>query len=323
MISIILLIKLFNRKRVYQTVRNNVIDAHALVKKNKPTMGGIVSVFSILLSALLFTNFDVYVIQALVISISFAIVGFIDDYIKVFKKNTNGFKGSIKIILQLVVCSIVVIWSSYVGMPFLDGNVMLPFNYLFKLGIFIGIYIVFVITGSANAVNLTDGLDGLAIIPIIFTMIAFIFIILFPNYFEPFNKENLSGILVLCCAVVGNGIAFFLFNKYPAKIFMGDVGSLFYGSLLGYVSIILKYEIFFAVAGLIFVLEAGSTIIQVFSHFLWGKRILKSAPLHHHFEKSGWSERKIILSFWTFYLICLLFAVYLFWYRPLSMCPIK
>ncbi|MDR3290362.1 MAG: phospho-N-acetylmuramoyl-pentapeptide-transferase [Rickettsiales bacterium] len=321
-IAILFLIKFFNKKEIYQIVRKDVMDTHSFTKKQKPTMGGIVAVVSLILSAAIFTKFDIYVTQALIIATFFALFGFFDDYIKIFKKNTNGFKGSIKLILELLIVSGVIVWSAYYGLPFTSGNVFIPFNYFLKLSIFIGIFHLFLVVGSANAVNLTDGLDGLAIIPVITTSIGFLIIILYPEYFSPFNGEDLSGIAVLLASVIGSGVAFFFFNKFPAKIFMGDVGSLFYGSFLGYISVATRYEAFYAFAGLLFIVEILSSTLQVFLHFFWGKRLLKSAPLHHHFEKCGWSERKIILIFWLFQILTTILGLWLMMYRPLTNCKI-
>jgi phospho-N-acetylmuramoyl-pentapeptide-transferase len=287
------------RKALYQTIRDDII-IHTFAKQKKPTMGGIFANISILLSCLFFTNLNIYIKQLLIISISFGLIGYIDDYIKVFKKNTNGFKGSIKIILELLIVTSVIVYSTYNNLYYMDGILNFPFNFSLNLGIFQDIFLILMIVGSANAVNITDGLDGLIIIPII--LIAFIY-----TFYT--NDKNIINV---CYSIIGSGVAFFILNKYPSKIFMGDVGSLFYGSLLSFISILIRKEILYTIFAILFIVETLTTIIQVFSHFFFGKKIFLSAPLHHHFEKQGWSERKIIFIFWFFFFLCLLTGIFLY-----------
>jgi phospho-N-acetylmuramoyl-pentapeptide-transferase len=298
-----------NKNKAFQPIRAEGPNGHLFTKKRTPTMGGIAASKCILLSGLLFCDLkNIYVIGVLIIVCVFSLIGFIDDYIKVFHKNTNGFKGSIKLILQVIVSGSVLFFLIYYDSPIEDYNIFIPILKIFlPIGFLYIPFAICVIVGSGNAVNLTDGLDGLLIIPVIFSVLAFYILILFGNiYFSiPIIKET-SELSVLCASVIGAGIAFFIFNKHPAKIFMGDVGSLTYGSFLGYLAIVLRLEIFYAIIGLLFVIETLSVIIQVCSYRFFNKRIFKMSPLHHHFEKCGWSELKIVQTFWLFYFICLL-----------------
>lgn len=312
------LIKYLKNHRAFQPIRMDGPLSHRIMKNKTPTMGGAVSCLAILFSTFLFCNLkNEYILISLLICATFALLGFIDDFLKVFYKNDFGFRGSIKLILQLIISAIAILFLFYIGDPIIrEEKMFLPFfhTYLY-LGILLLPFLVFVITGSANAVNITDGLDGLAIIPIIFCASALGYIAYFNTpdtqntLFTILNNNNLSSLSILCSAIVGTGIGFFIYNVYPAKIFMGDVGSLMYGGLLAIISIILGYEIFYGIIGLIFVLEILSSTIQVTGHFFFGKKIFKMAPLHHHFEKCGWSERKVVFVFWLFALICLIIGL--------------
>ena len=301
--------------RAFQPIRSDGPASHLMIKRKTPTMGGLVSCLAITISTILFCDLNnVYIKICLLVGISFSLLGFIDDFLKVFYKNDFGFRGSIKLVLQLLISTTAVLFLYYIGEDTIrDEKIFIPFFHtMFYLGIFLIPFLIFVITGSANAVNITDGLDGLAIIPIIFCASALGFISYFniPNtentLFTILNNNDLSLLSILCSAIVGSGIGFFIYNVYPAKIFMGDVGSLMYGALLAIISIILGYEVFYGIIGLIFVIEILSTTIQVSSHLFFGKRVFKMAPLHHHFEKCGWSERKVIFIFWLFALTCLI-----------------
>ena len=300
--------------RAFQPIRSDGPASHLMIKRKTPTMGGLVSCLAITISTILFCDLNnIYIKICLLVGISFSLLGFIDDFLKVFYKNDFGFRGSIKLILQLLISTTAILFLYYIGEDTIrDEKIFIPFFHtMFYLGIFLIPFLIFVITGSANAVNITDGLDGLAIIPIIFCAAALGFIAYFniPNtqnaLFTIINNNDLSLLSILCSAIVGSGIGFFIYNVYPAKIFMGDVGSLMYGALLAIISIILGYEVFYGIIGLIFVIEILSTTIQVSSHLFFGKRVFKMAPLHHH-EKCGWSERKVIFIFWLFALICLI-----------------
>ncbi len=313
------LISYLKNHHTFQPIRVEGPEGHLITKQKTPTMGGAVSCLAILFSGLLFCNLsDIYVIATLVVSMSFGAIGFIDDFIKVFYKNTNGFKGSIKLVLQMAIAGLVILWLMYSDSSIIDNQgIFIPFfKVLFCIGILFVPFLIMVIVGSANAVNMTDGLDGLAIVPVMICTIIFGIMAFISGYgdniniISSINKDNLSELTILCSALVGSGIGLFLYNKNPAKIFMGDVGSLMYGSFLGCMAVFLRYEIFYGIAGLLFVIEACSVILQVASYKLFKKRIFKMAPIHHHFEKLGWSERKVVLSFWGFSVFCLLIALF-------------
>lgn len=312
------LISYLKSHNTFQPIRVEGPEGHLITKQKTPTMGGAISCLAILFSGLLFCDLgDIYVIAILVVSMSFGAIGLIDDIIKVFYKNTNGFKGSIKLILQMAISGLAILWLMYNGSSLIDNQgIFIPFfKVLFYIGVLFVPFLIMVIVGSSNAVNITDGLDGLAIVPIM--ICAFIFgIMAFVSgcgenikIITLMNKDNLTELAVLCSSLIGSGIGFFIYNKNPAKIFMGDVGSLMYGSFLGCMAVFLRYEIFYGIAGLLFVIEASSTILQVASYKFLKRRIFKMAPIHHHFEKLGWSERKVVLSFWGFSIICLLIAL--------------
>lgn len=309
------LISYLKSHEAFQPIRVEGPEGHLITKQKTPTMGGIVLSLAVLCSGLLFCKpDDIYVIGALIISTSFAIIGLIDDVIKVFYKNTNGFKGSIKFILQVLISGMVILWLLDSGSSIMnDQSIFIPY---FKVMLYIGIlfipFLITVIVGSTNAVNLTDGLDGLVIVPVMICAFVMGLISIFASQdmiFVRANQDNLSQLSIICSAVIGSGFGFFLYNRHPAKIFMGDVGSLMYGSLLGCLAVMLGHEIFYAIAGLLFVIEASSSILQVASYKLFKKRIFKMAPIHHHFEKMGWSERKVVYVFWSFSVICMLIAI--------------
>ena len=306
------LIKYLKNHKAFQPIRMDGPLSHRIMKNKTPTMGGAVSCLAIIFSTFLFCDLnDEYILTSLLVGISFSLLGFIDDFIKVFYKSDFGFRGSIKLTLQLIISAIAILFMFYIGDPIIrEEKIFIPFfhTYLY-LGILLIPFLVFVITGSANAVNITDGLDGLAIVPVIFCASALGIIAYFNNndfantLFLNINTNDLSSLSILCASIVGTGIGFFIYNIYPAKIFMGDVGSLMYGGFLAIISIILGYEVFYGIIGLIFVIEILSTTIQVTGHFFFGKRIFKMAPLHHHFELSGWKENKVVSIFCVFTLM--------------------
>ncbi|MDD2839961.1 MAG: phospho-N-acetylmuramoyl-pentapeptide-transferase [Rickettsiales bacterium] len=310
---LIFLIYILKKHKFFQPIRKEGPESHIIKKKSIPTLGGLACCFGLLISTFLFCDMNnVYVIGVLIISMLFGLIGLIDDLTKVFFHNTDGFKGSTKIMLETLICGIVLLWLIMNDSPITNEHeLFIPFiHYMLYIGILFIPFIIFVIIGSANAINLTDGLDGLAIIPIILCAIAFFIISLFNAYgtnahiIRTINFDNPSELAIMCSSIIGSGVAFFILNRYPARIIMGDVGSLMYGAFLGSVAVMLKYEIFLAIIGFIFVLEAISDIIQVTSYRLFHKRVFAMAPLHHHFEKIGWIEKKIVLIFWCFSLIC-------------------
>ncbi len=274
-----------------QPIREDGPQSHIDNKQGTPTMGGILIILSVLFSSLLFCNLsNISLILSLIVLIGFSIIGFIDDYKKVSKHDYHGISAKLKMLLQIIisiVCCLVL--CQYTGC---NNIVYLPFfkDLFIDLGYLFIPWAVFVIIGSSNAVNITDGLDGLVIVPVIITSICLLII----SYTRPEQQE----LCILLSALVGSGLGFLWFNAHPAKIFMGDVGAISIGALLGFISVILKQEFTYAIIGGVFVMETMSDIIQVLCYKRTHKRIFLMAPLHHHFEKKGLSETTIVIRFW-------------------------
>lgn len=294
------------RHNLYQPIREVGPQTHLKEKKNTPTMGGIFIILATLLSSVFFANIkNNYVLIVLFVMTSFSLIGFVDDYLKVTKKNSGGFRGSIKLVIQFAIVSLVMFFLQMTNNIYFNGLVDIPFTHLsFNLGICYIFFATFVIVGSANAVNLTDGLDGLVSVPAVITLLCFTLIIYatsnphISSNLGILNIENTAQLIMFCAAMIGAVLAFLKFNIKPAKIFMGDVGSLGIGASLGVLAIILKKELLFGIIGLLFVIEAASVILQVGSYKIRKKRIFLMAPIHHHFEKLGWSEKKVVRVFW-------------------------
>ena len=243
--------------------------------------------------------------------VSFGLLGAFDDFKKIKYSNSSGISSKLKITLQILLAvigvSLFVYYADFQDMT----NLYFPFfkNLIINLGWFFIPFSVFVIIGSSNAVNLTDGLDGLATVPVILVAACFAFIsyvtgnIVFSNYLQIPYIEGTGEISIFCGAIIGSCLGFLWFNAPPAKIFMGDTGSLSLGGSLGAVGIITKHEIVLAITGGLFVLEAVSVMVQVISFKLTGKRIFKMAPIHHHFEKKGWPESTVVIRFWIISII--------------------
>ena len=291
-----------------QPIREDGPSWHIEMKRGTPTMGGVIILGALIISTLLWADLsNVYIWIVLYITFSFGLIGFIDDYLKVSKNNHKGLSGRLKLIFQFSIVIVATIWIYMVSDRALQGILAFPFakNYTIYLGIVLWcIFTSLVVVGSSNAVNLTDGLDGLAIVPIIiaagvFGIIAYLVgNTIFSNYLNLFYVEGSGELIILCSSLVGAGIGFLWFNAPPASVFMGDTGSLSTGAALGIISVITKHEIVLAIVGGLFVLEAVSVIVQVLSFQLTGKRIFKMAPLHHHFETKGWSESTVVIRFW-------------------------
>jgi phospho-N-acetylmuramoyl-pentapeptide-transferase len=294
------------KQNFYQPIRGDGMQSHIQTKQKTPTMGGLFIVLGTVLASILFANIkNNYVLIALFVMVSFAAIGFVDDYLKITKKNTKGFRGSVKLVIQFTIVSLVMFFLQMTNNIYFNGVVEVPFlNINFDLGIFYIFFATFVIVGAANAVNLTDGLDGLVSVPSIITLSCFALIIYatsnpkISSHLGILNIENTAQLIMFCAALIGAILAFLKFNLKPAKIFMGDVGSLAIGASLGVLAIILKKELLFGIIGLLFVIEAISVILQVGSYKLRKKRIFLMAPIHHHFEKLGWSEVKVVRVFW-------------------------
>ena len=301
-----------------QPIRTDGPKRHLFEKAGTPTMGGILILASIIVSIFLWaklTNYYVWI--SLFACIAFGLVGFLDDYKKIYSKSSYGLKVSTRIILQIVLAFIIV-FLIYSTMPEnLNSTINFPFfkNLIIDLGMFFFIFGIFIIVGSANAVNLTDGLDGLAIVPVMIVATTFAFIayvsgnINFSEYLQINYIEGSGELSVFCGAIIGSALGFLWFNAPPAKVFMGDTGSLSLGGGIGTLSIMTKHEIVLAIVGGLFVLETLSVIVQVISFKLTGKRIFQMAPLHHHFERKGWAESTIVIRFWIITIVLALIGL--------------
>ncbi len=298
-------IRKLSELQVGQYVRDDGPKTH-LNKAGTPTMGGILIIISIIVSSLLWTNIrNEYVWITLFAGTGFFLVGFFDDYLMQIKKRSKGLSAKGKIILQIVI-ALVTGWLLFIT-PDFSTTVTVPFfkNFTPDLGVGYIFFAAFVIVATSNAVNLTDGLDGLAIGPVIIAAVTYMVFSYVTSHGEMASYLNINHIskcgeiTVICGAIAGSGIGFLWFNTYPAQIFMGDVGSLPLGALLGIIAVITKQEIMLVIVGGLFVIEAMSVIIQVgYFKISNGKRIFKMAPLHHHFELKGWPEPKVIVRFW-------------------------
>ncbi len=279
-------------------------------------MGGLMMLISITISTLLWADIrNYYIWVVLFVLLSFGGLGYIDDYLKVTKRNSKGVSARIKILWQLIISIIATVFIAILAKPGYETLLAFPFlkNILLDLGIFYFMFAAIVITGSSNAVNLTDGLDGLAIVPIMLVASCFALIsylvgnAVFSEYLQIHPVPNAGELTILCAAIVGAGLGFLWYNAPPAQVFMGDVGSLSLGGAIGTISVITKHEIVLAIIGGLFVLEALSVMLQVgYFKATGGKRIFLMAPLHHHFEKLGWSETKVVVRFW---IIAVIFAI--------------
>ncbi len=322
LISIILgpiIIKFLTQLKIGENIRKEdsakLYELHSR-KQDTPTMGGILILLAILSAALLWADiFNRYIILVLFSTVWLGITGFIDDYLKHIRKKSKGLTAASKftsqIILGLVLGIILFLTpqnSTKIDMPFLKDVSL-------ELGIFYILFVIIVLTGSSNAVNLTDGLDGLAIGTVIMVALAFSVLsyvsgnIRFSSYlFIPYIKGS-GELTVFCASILGAGLGFLWFNCYPASIFMGDVGSLALGGALGTTALLIKKELLLVIVGGIFVLEALSVILQVVSFRLTKKRIFRIAPLHHHFQFLGWPETKVIVRFWILAALLSLFTI--------------
>ncbi|MCX7306521.1 MAG: phospho-N-acetylmuramoyl-pentapeptide-transferase [Afipia sp.] len=290
-----------------QPIRADGPPTHLVTKKGTPTMGGLMILAGLLVATLLWANLrNPYVWIVLGVTLGFGFVGFYDDYLKVTKQTDAGFSARTRLavegLIALVACSLIV----WVGRDQSATALAIPFlkEFTINFGWFFVFFAAFIVVGAGNAVNLTDGLDGLAIVPVMiaagsFGMIAYLAgNAVFAEYLQIRYVAGTGELAVLCGAVLGAGLGFLWFNAPPASIFMGDTGSLALGGMLGAIAVATKHEIVLAVIGGLFVLEAVSVIVQVASFKLTGKRIFRMAPIHHHFEQLGWTEPQIVIRFW-------------------------
>ncbi|GAB4072085.1 phospho-N-acetylmuramoyl-pentapeptide-transferase [Ancylobacter sonchi] len=290
-----------------QPIRTDGPQSHLLTKKGTPTMGGLMIFSGLMVATLLWANLsNPYVWVVLFVTISFGLIGFYDDYLKVTKQTHAGLSGRARLTLEFLIGGIAAVVIMHVGREPLSSSLAFPFfkDLLIDLSWFFVVFGAFVVVAAGNAVNLTDGLDGLAIVPVMVAAGSFGLIsylsgnVLFADYLQIHYVAGVGELAVICGALIGAGIGFLWFNAPPAQIFMGDTGSLALGGLLGTIAVATKHEIVLAVIGGLFVLEAVSVIVQVISFKLTGKRVFKMAPIHHHFEQLGWTEPQIVIRFW-------------------------
>ncbi|MDD3801237.1 phospho-N-acetylmuramoyl-pentapeptide-transferase [Desulfuromonas thiophila] len=304
-----------SRLQIGQTIRKVGPESH-FKKEGTPTMGGTLILIAIVVPTLLWADLtNRYVWIALFVTVGYGVIGFIDDYKKVKWKNSDGLSARGKLLWQLLIAAVAGLtllqgtgFSTHLSVPFFKG--LNPELGLLYLGL-----ILLVVVGSGNAVNLTDGLDGLAIGPMIIAAAAYLlFAYLAGNarlatYLQISGVPGAGELAILCGAMVGAGLGFLWFNSYPAQVFMGDVGSLSLGGALGIIAVIVKQELVLVIVGGIFVVEALSVIVQVASFRLLGRRVFRMAPLHHHFELKGWPEPKVIVRFWIISIVLALVAL--------------
>jgi len=310
------LIRKLHELQIGQTIREDGPDSH-LAKKGTPTMGGILIIFAVTISTLLWANLTVgYIWLVIMVTVGFGLIGFLDDYRKLTQQNSRGVPGKIRLAAEIAIAAFVGI-VLYIK-PGFNTQVTIPFfkTALPNLGWGYVLLSTFIIVGAANAVNLTDGLDGLAIGPAITCFMTYLLFAYFAGnikiaaYLQIPYVAGTGELAIFCGAIVGAGIGFLWYNTYPAQVFMGDVGSLSLGGALGTLAILTKQEILLAIAGGIFVLETFSVIFQVgWFKISNGKRIFRMAPLHHHFELKGWAEPKVIVRFWIISVLMALVAI--------------
>ncbi len=290
-----------------QPIREDGPESHLLTKKGTPTMGGSMCLLAVVVSTLLWADLtNHYVWIVLMVTVGYGLIGFCDDYLKLTKRNSKGLSSKGKLVAQFSIALLAAVWINNATPANIASHLAVPFfkEVLLDLGLFYLVFAMFVMVGASNAVNLTDGLDGLAIVPVMLAAGCFALItylvgnIKFADYLQIHYVPGAGELAVFCATLVGAGLGFLWFNAPPAQVFMGDTGSLAFGGALGAVAVVAKHELVLGIVGGLFVLEAVSVIIQVASFKLTGKRVFKMAPLHHHFEKNGWKEPTIVIRFW-------------------------
>ncbi len=304
-----------------QPIRADGPETHILSKRGTPTMGGLMILSGLVVSTLLWANLsNGFVWIVLMVTVGFAMIGFYDDYLKVTKQSHDGFAGKFRLLFEFIIAAA----AAYLIIKVNDANLARIVNpatanavppatslafpvmkdWLVNLGMLFIPFAMLVIVGAGNAVNLTDGLDGLAIVPVMIAAATFGFIaylagnFIFADYLNINFVPGTGELAVICGSLIGAGLGFLWYNAPPAQIFMGDTGSLALGGMLGAIAVITKHELVFVIVGGIFVMEALSVIIQVVSFRLTGRRIFRMAPIHHHFEKLGWTEPQVVIRFW-------------------------
>ena len=306
------LIRIFSEKMITGPIRQDGPIDHIVKKSGTPTMGGVIIIIGIISGTLLWSDLtNIYVWTLIFVSLSLGGLGLLDDILKIKFKNSTGLKSRYKFIGQLIIGILTLyLLTNFSNHEYLY-DLYFPFfkNIILHMGIFFIPFALFVIIGASNAVNLTDGLDGLATVPVMLVALSFTLIsyvvgnTIFSEYLQIQYIPDVGELSIFCGSIVGACLGFLWYNAPPAKIFMGDTGSLSLGGSLAAIAIIVKHEIVLAIIGGLFVLETVSVIIQVISFKLTGKRIFKMAPIHHHFEKKGWAESTIVIRFWIIAII--------------------
>ncbi len=311
------LISHLTNKKIAQSIRDDGPEAH-LNKIGTPTMGGLLILLSIIFSTLCWGDIsNRYILVVLAVTFLFGIIGLIDDYRKVIHNNPKGLSAKYKYTAQSIVALVAGIYLYQSAVLPVETQLLIPFfkAYIFDMGWLYVVLVYFVIVGSSNAVNLTDGLDGLAILPTVMVagaLAVFAYLtghIRFSDYLGIPYIPGVGEVAVFCGAMVGSGLGFLWFNTYPAQVFMGDIGSLSLGAALGIVAVVTRQELVLFIMGGVFVVETLSVVLQVSSYKLTGKRIFKMAPLHHHYELKGWPEPRVIVRFWIITVILILIGL--------------
>ncbi|MGX7703642.1 phospho-N-acetylmuramoyl-pentapeptide-transferase [Methylobacterium sp. Gmos1] len=290
-----------------QPIREDGPQSHLLTKRGTPTMGGLMILAGVMVAVLLWANpRNHYVWIVMMVTLGFGAIGFYDDYLKVTKQSHKGFSGKFRLALEALIAIAACVAVAEYSAPGLAYRLAFPVfkDAIINLGLFYVAFAGFVIVGAGNAVNITDGLDGLAIVPVMIAAATFGIIaylvgnVIYASYLQVNYVPGTGELAVVCGALIGAGLGFLWFNAPPAQIFMGDTGSLALGGLLGTVAVATKHEIVLGIVGGLFVLEILSVIIQVASFKLTGKRVFRMAPIHHHFEQKGWKEPQVVIRFW-------------------------
>ncbi len=301
-----------------QPIREDGPERHLIEKKGTPTMGGLLILFALTISTLLWVDLrNGYVWAVLFVTLGYGALGFADDYLKVTRRNTKGVSGRVKLVVQAVVGLIAAIWLAWLARGPMGTALTFPIfkDVALNLGLAFPIFAMLVMMGASNAVNLTDGLDGLAIVPTIICAGVFALISylvgnrIFADYLQLHPVIGAGELTVFCSALIGAGMGFLWFNAPPAAVFMGDIGALAIGGALGAVAVATKHEIVLTIVGGLFVVETISVIVQVFWYKRTGNRVFLMAPLHHHFEKKGWAEPTIVIRFWIISMILALIGL--------------
>lgn len=312
-----MVIRRLSQLKMGQPIRDDGPQTH-LVKAGTPTMGGALILLAISLTTLLWSDLrNPYVWIVLLVTLGFGLIGGIDDYLKLKHRNSKGLSGKIRLVMQTLISVLAALVLMRIAGEPVETALLIPVfkNIEIALGLFFIPWVVLVIVGSGNAVNLTDGLDGLAIMPTVMVAAAFAAIVYFTghakfaDYLSIPYIDGVGETAIFCASIVGAGLGFLWFNTYPAQVFMGDIGALALGAALGIVAVISRQELVLVIMGGVFVMETVSVILQVVSFKLTGRRIFRMAPIHHHFELKGWPEPRVIVRFWIITVILVLIGL--------------